>query len=117
VLEVSFPSTLHIGHELSLALEKGRPVVALYHKGKEPSFFLGLQEDKIFWGDYVDYDLEEVVREGIEYADSQTETRFNLFLSPKHVAHLENKAKETKLPRSSYIRMLIDEDIKSNKNE
>lgn len=110
-LEVSFPSTLHIGHEVSLALERGRPVVALYYKGKEPCFFLGIEEDKIFWSDYDEHDLESVVREGIRYADSQKETRFNLYLSPKHVAHLESVTRNTKNTRSSYLRRLIENDI------
>jgi hypothetical protein len=112
VLEVSFPSTLHIGHELSVAISKGRPVVALYHQGKEPSFFLGLEEEKIFWGEYTDFDLEEIVREGVQYATNQTETRYNLFLSPKHIAHLDAMAKETKMPKSTYLRQLIEDDIK-----
>ena len=33
-----FPSTLSIGHEITLALEKNRPVIVLYLKGKEPAF-------------------------------------------------------------------------------
>lgn len=111
VLEVSFPSTLHIGHELSLAIEKGRPVVALYHQGKEPSFFLGLEEEKIFWGEYTSGDLEDIIREGLEYASSQTETRYNLYLSPKHITHLDRMAKATKMPKSTYLRGLIEEDI------
>ena len=28
VVEISFPSTVNVGHELSLAMEKGKPVVA-----------------------------------------------------------------------------------------
>jgi len=32
--EVSYPSTINIGHEISLALDKGKPVLALYQKGK-----------------------------------------------------------------------------------
>lgn len=117
VLEVSFPSTLHIGHELSLAIDKGRPVVALYHQGKEPSFFLGLEEEKIFWGEYANDDLEAIVREGIAYAANQTETRYNLFLSPKHIAHLDAMAKATKMPKSTYMRTLIEKDIESIKWE
>lgn len=114
VLEVSFPSTLHIGHELSVALEKGRPVVALYLKNHEPSFFLGLENDKVFWGEYSDYDLEEIVREGMQYAIGQTETRYNLFLSSKHVAHLENRSRETKIPKSAYVRKLIEDDLEKS---
>lgn len=111
VLEVSFPSTLHIGHEVSLALEKGKPVVALYHQGKEPAFFLGLQEDKVFWGEYDKANLEKVLEEGINYARSQLAARFNFIITNKQVSHLDKMAKKYKMPRAAYLRQLIDEDV------
>lgn len=116
VLEVSFPSTLHIGHEISLALQKNKPVIALYYHGNEPSFFLGLQDDKVFWSDYSNFDLEQILEEGLLYARSQLETRFNLYLSPKHMQHLTKVTQTYKMPRSAYIRKLIDEDMKLKKN-
>lgn len=117
VFEVSFPSTIRIGYETSVALERRKPVVALYLQGKESIYFFGIKKEKMFLSDYRDFDLEEVVKEAVKFGISQTETRYNLFLSSKHMAHLENVSLETKIPRSAYIRKLIEEDIKRRNGE
>ncbi|KKU06601.1 MAG: hypothetical protein UX10_C0028G0029, partial [Candidatus Magasanikbacteria bacterium GW2011_GWA2_45_39] len=38
VFEVSYPST-GIGHEIAVSLHRGKPVIALYVKGKNPYIF------------------------------------------------------------------------------
>ena len=43
VIEGSFPSTLHIGLEISLVLERSKPVIILYKKGFKPVIFLGMK--------------------------------------------------------------------------
>lgn len=71
VVEVSFPSTLHIGHEMSLALERKKPVIAFYKKGHEPAFFLGREDENLIWVEYEDQQLEELVRENIRKVQSK----------------------------------------------
>src|SRR5690606_31809809 len=68
VAEASFPSTVNVGHEISLALEKSKPVVVLYKKGHAPIFLEGIQSEKLFITEYTDNDLEQVVVDSIEYA-------------------------------------------------
>jgi len=60
ICEVSFPSTLHIGHEMTVALQKNKLVVAFYMQGKEPSFFLGLKDKKLVWIEYTPDTISEV---------------------------------------------------------
>jgi len=60
ICEVSFPSTLHIGHELTVALQKNKLVIAFYKKGKEPSFFLGLKDRRLVWIEYSDGNILEI---------------------------------------------------------
>jgi len=115
--EVSFPSTIRIGYETSVALERKKPVVALYLQNKESVYFTGINKEKMFLSDYRDFDLEAVVREAIRYGASQTETRYNLYLSSRHIAHLEKISSETKIPRSAYIRKLIENDIKKTERK
>jgi hypothetical protein len=112
VFEVSFPSTIRIGFEVSTAVEKKKPIVALYKEGKESVYFSGIKNDKMFLSDYRDFDLEEVLREGLQYASSQTETRYNLYLSSKHLNHLDRASDQTRVTKASYIRQLIEHDIK-----
>ncbi len=116
VVEISFPSTVNVGHELSVALEKGKPVIALYHEGYDPIFLHGLNEDKLYLSPYNENDLEDIVRAGINYALEQTDTRFNFFISPVHQNYLSWVAKEKRVPRAVYLRRLIEEDMKKNKD-
>jgi len=115
VLEVSFPSTLHIGHEISLALEKGKPVVALYQRGFEPSFFLGKEDDRLFWSDYQPGDLKKSLAFLLDSAVDLSDTRFNFFISPRHIAYLDWIVQHKKIPRSVYLRQLIEADREVNK--
>lgn len=115
VLEVSFPSTLHIGHEITLALDKGKPVVALYKKGYEPSFFLGLEHEKLLWAEYTENDLTRVVDESIEFAEQRSDVRFNFFISPEIGTYLDWVSKNKRIPRAVYLRKLIESDMRENK--
>jgi nucleoside 2-deoxyribosyltransferase len=117
IFEVSFPSTIRIGYEVSVAIEKRKPAIALYLQGRESVYFTGIKKEKMFLSDYRDFDLEEVVKESINYGVGQTETRYNLFLSSRHMSYLESVSSKTKTPRSAYIRKLIEEDIQKNNEE
>lgn len=115
VLEVSFPSTLHIGHEITLAIDKGKPVVALYKKGYEPSFFLGLEHEKLLWVEYSDDDIERVIKDSLDFAVQQSDVRFNFFISPQIGSYLDWISKNKRIPRAVYLRRLIENDMKENK--
>ncbi len=115
VAEVSFPSTLHIGHEITLALEKGKPVLGLYREGYEPSFFLGLQDEKLVWVKYTDNSLAEDIKYAMELISEKIDTRFNFFISPKIGAYLDWVSKKRRVPRAVYLRRLIEEDMKKNR--
>lgn len=115
VLEVSFPSTLHIGHELSLAIEKNKPVLALYHYEREPSFFLGLQHERVYWADYTDWNISQTLEQGLNFAQSQSDSKFNFSLKAHQATFLDNVAKQYNMPKSSYLRQLIEDDIKRRK--
>lgn len=114
VVEASFPSTLHIGHEISLALERGKPVIALYRKRREPSFFLGLKEDKLLWIEYEENTLECVLENALDYISGQMDVRFNLFLSSKMSQYLDKISHEEKVSKSHFIRSLIRKHMQEN---
>lgn len=114
VVEASFPSTLNIGHEISLALERGKPVIVLYKKGQKSYFLDASESDKLIALEYDDVNLEELVSEGLDYAKDQADTRFNFFISPRHVSYLDWIAKTKRVPRSVYLRGLIKTDMEKN---
>lgn len=115
VVEASFPSTLHIGHEIGLALDKGKPVVILYEKGAKPFFLSGNESDKLLLTEYTEANLEKSVTDVIEYAAEQADTRFNFFVSPSIVSYLDWVSKKRRIPRAVYLRRMIEEDMRSNK--
>jgi len=115
VVEASFPSTLSIGHEITLSLEKSRPVIILYKKGKEPTFLMGLKNEKIIWAEYTDESLEKVLISSIEKAKMKMDVRFNFFVSPKILAYLDWIAQKRMIPRSVFLRNLIEKEMKKDK--
>lgn len=111
VLEVSFPSTLHIGHEISLALEQSKPVIALFHKNFEPAFFLGLSHELINWHSYDAACLHKVLERGIRFAAHHLLIRYNVSLPARMYHHLEKCAAKYRVPKSFYLRKLIEQDM------
>lgn len=115
VAELSFPSTLNVGHEVTLALNKGKPVVGLYFKDKQSVFFQGLQSDKFIYQPYTSEDLEPTIISALDYSQEISDTRFNFFISPSLSHYLDWISSTKKIPRSVYLRQLIEEDREKNK--
>ncbi|MFA6602807.1 MAG: hypothetical protein WCT01_03300 [Candidatus Shapirobacteria bacterium] len=116
VIEGSFPSTLHIGHEITLALDKSRPVIVLYKSGAEPMVFKGLLDEKIIWAEYKDDNLEKVLTKALAEAKKNMDVRFNFFVSPKILAYLDWVAKNRMIPRAVFLRDLIEKEMRKDKD-
>ncbi len=114
VVEASYPSTLNIGHEITLALEKGKTVIVLYKDGHNSLFLEGLHSDKLILVEYNEENLEKVLTDGLTYARDAVDSRFNFFISPRHIVYLDWVAKVKRIPRSVYLRQLIEHDRDAN---
>ena len=115
VVEISYPSTANVGHLLTQALELGKTVLALYHEKRSPLFLSGRNDEKLLISSYTDADLESVIKNGLEYMVSVQDVRFNFFISPGIGLYLDWIAKNKRVPRAVYLRRLIEEDMKNNK--
>jgi hypothetical protein len=115
VIEGSFPSTLHIGHEISLTLEKSKPVIVMYVAGAEPVVFKGLKDDRIIWVEYNEKNLDEKLNEAVDTAIKHADVRFNFFVSPKILAYLDWIAQKRMIPRSVFLRNLIEKEMKKDR--
>ncbi|MBD3279232.1 MAG: hypothetical protein GF390_00800 [Candidatus Pacebacteria bacterium] len=115
ILEVSLHS-LSMGYLLQKALESSKPVIALHLKDYEPYFATGIENDKLQVLEYTKNDLADVLKYAIDYAADQQDARFNFFISPKHQNYLDWIAKDRKIPRSVYLRNLIERDMSQNKD-
>lgn len=115
VVEISFPSTVNVGHELSVALEKGKPVVALYRNDRNPIFLHGIENDKLILVPYTNDDLETVLMNALAYSSEQQDVRFNFFVSPDIQHYLDWVSRYKRTPRAVYLRELLENDMRENK--
>ncbi len=114
VVEASYQS-LSIGHEISLALERGKPVIVLYSEGQAPHFLVGVQSEKLLVEKYSLSDLDKVLKDSINYAVEQQDTRFNFFISPRHQHYLDWISRKRMVPRAVHLRKLLEADMAQNK--
>ena len=114
VVEISYPSTANVGHQLTYALEQGKPVIALYKSDRDPVFLRGREDEKLLIFPYTDKDLEITLADALDYAGSVQDVRFNFFISPKIGTYLDWISKNKRVPRAVYLRRLIEEDMAKN---
>lgn len=115
VFEASYPSTIHIGHEITLAITKNKPVVVFFEKGKEPLLFRGLKGEKVYWVEYEGKEIEEKFNEVMEQAKKNIDVRFNFFVNPRILSYLDWVSKKRMVPRSVFLRDLIEKEMKKDK--
>lgn len=110
VVEISNPS-IGLGHEISIALEKGKPVIALYCVGDPGHFIEGNNSEKLLVVKYDLLNLTEVIGNALDFVISHQDSRFNLMLPPEIVQHLNQVSEQKHIPKSVYIRDLIISDM------
>jgi 2'-deoxynucleoside 5'-phosphate N-hydrolase len=114
IAECSFQS-MSVGYLISYATEQNKPVILFYKKdAPKPNLFPTLtQTGKLFLVKYDSIErIPNLLKEYIAFAKDQQDTRFNFFISPKHISFLDWVAKTKKVPRSVYLRKLIEKEIK-----
>lgn len=110
--------SLSVGYLLSYAVEQGKPTIVFYNNNSpEPNLFPTLStSERLYYVRYSDLnELDKLVHEYAEYAKEQLDTRFNFFVSPKIERYLSWVAKRRKLPRSVFLRKLIEDSITKDK--
>ena len=113
ILEVSGQS-IGIGQELAFALSINKPVIALYRADSKPHILRDEGGDSLILVPYKNDDLQLVLEDAIDYASSQQDVRFNFFISPAIGNYLDWISKEKKVPRSVYLRNLIEKNMEEN---
>lgn len=114
VAEVSYPS-FGVGQEISYALMHEKPVIALHLPNRKPHLLAAIGQEYLH---IVEYDLSSLKRtlaDYIEYAKGVADTRFNFFISSDLGSFLDWVSKKRKLPRAVFLRQLIEEDLRRNK--
>jgi len=115
ILEVSVHS-FSMGYILHVALELGKPVIALYRDNNKPLFVNLITNEKLQVIDYTTRNLTDLLEEAISCATEVTGNRFNFYLSPLLSHYLDQIAHLKKIPRAVYLRQLIAADYEAHKD-
>jgi len=113
IFEASYPS-LGVGYLISKAVVSGKPVIVLYTAGNKPFMIDSATEDKIIPVDYKIENLKNELKHALDFAKEKNDIRFNFFI-PHYISHyLDWIAKNRNLPRSVFLRNLIQKDMDDN---
>lgn len=114
VAECSYPSA-NVGHEITLALEKGKSVIVLYNSENRPHLLEGMDSENILVLKYDLNNLKNDLKNAIAFLKQMKDTRFTLLLPPKIVSFLNEVFEKEKIPRSVFIRKLIEKEMEKRK--
>jgi hypothetical protein len=114
VVETTFPS-ISVGYEISLAIHRGKPVLMLYSEGDPPSLLAHHPDEKFICEKYSPDTLNDILDDFIKYVGGTSDTRFTFFLTSTLALYLEDISKKRKMPKSVYLRHLIEEDQKKHR--
>jgi len=110
VVEASFPS-ISVGYEISMALQLHKPILILYCEGDPPSLLVHHSDEKVVCEKYTHSTLCGIVDDFVNYAQGAVDSRFTFFITPAIVSYLEKVSKKSRLPKSVYLRRLIEKDM------
>lgn len=113
IFEASFPS-LSAGYLIGQALRANKPCIVLFTSSNKPYILDGAQNDKILLLPYTLDNLKKELENALSYAKEQNDVRFNFFISPSILQYLDWIANNRNIPRSVYLRNLIESDMKNN---
>lgn len=113
VVEVSFPSTVHIGIEIGGLIERGKPVICLYQKGRNPTFVEDFHSPRLIKLEYTKENAREVLEWAFEEVEQMLNRRFTFFIPPEIDTYLNKIADVDDTSRSEYVRNLITKDMKA----
>ncbi|MFA5025733.1 MAG: nucleoside 2-deoxyribosyltransferase [Candidatus Shapirobacteria bacterium] len=115
VAEVSTPS-VSVGHEITEAINLNKPVILLHSDGGNRAMLLeGMLDAKVQNISYGKDNLIGLLEVAIEEAKKSIDVRFNFFVSPKILNYLDWIAQKRMIPRSVFLRNLIEREMKKDK--
>jgi hypothetical protein len=114
IAEVSTQS-LSVGHEITQAMMLNKPVILLYSGDRKPTMLFGSDYDKLQIIQYDDASYKKLIEQALEEAKKKMDVRFNFFVSPKILNYLDWVAQKRMVPRSVFLRDLIEKEMRKDK--
>lgn len=115
IIETSIHS-LTMGFYVKMALDLDKPVILLHQPSVKPFYFSAIQNDRLQIVEYTVHNIDNVIRDAIEYAKDSLDIRFNLMINSEINEYLKWASKKTHVARSSFVRNLILEHKKTHLN-
>ena len=114
IAECSTPC-ITVGYEIAGALQQGKEIIVLKHKNALTQFMPldPLHHKNIYLYEYTDYDLITILHEAIAFNPSQKFKKYNILFPTDMVTKLNDIAKKKNLPKSVYIRQLLEKGLAS----
>jgi hypothetical protein len=108
------------GCEMMIALEKCKPIIVLYQEniGRVPPTLKGFTDARVQIYSYRkdnSRELKQTLKMAVQEIRELTDIRFTLLLPPHIVSFLENISRKKKMPKSVFIRNLIQEVMEKEK--
>jgi len=113
VVEASFPS-ISVGYEIALALHSGKHVLVLYTQEYPPALMAFHKDEKLVCEKYTMNTVTDIIDDFISYVSATHDQRFTFFITSEIALYLEKIARREKLPKSVYLRKLIEKDMREN---
>ncbi|OGG06222.1 hypothetical protein A3D05_03605 [Candidatus Gottesmanbacteria bacterium RIFCSPHIGHO2_02_FULL_40_24] len=110
VAETTFLS-ISIGYEISLALNLNKPVLILYSSGNPPTLLIHYRDERVVCEKYSPETLSDIIDDYIYYVKGTADTRFTFFITPEIATFLKKLSRIDKIPKSVYLRKLIEKDM------
>jgi hypothetical protein len=104
------------GYLIAQALEMNKPVIALYKADVKPIFIGGIVDQKLFLVEYNNENVEEVIKTTLKKVAALVDVRFNFFVSPKILTYLDWVTQKRMIPKSVFLRNLIEREMKKEKD-
>lgn len=105
-------SSIHIGFELGVSLMRGKPVIIIFQKDKEPVLINQAFSGRLVKSEYQTDNLEDTLEWCFEEAEKLSNKRFTFYIDPEIESFLDKVAESGDKSRSEYIRNLIKKEIK-----
>ena len=113
IVEASFPS-ISVGYEISLAVQYAKPILILYTVENPPSLLAHHSDDKLVCEKYTLNTVCGIIDDFVAYVRGASDTRFTFFITPEIATYLEKISRKEKMPKSVYLRKLIERHIREN---
>jgi len=110
VFEVSTHS-LGVGFLINKALEFGVSTVVLHLPDRSPVFLEGIENRLLQVVEYTPANAKKTLEKALKNAEAMVETRFNFFISTKQEQFLDRISRDRKIPKSAYLRNLLNREM------